>query len=260
MDVVYVALTVSASALWLAAAGAYGATWGLAKPGLRRWGDAWVVAGMLLTLVAGEWLSVSNGPGWAFSRAGLALGLALVMLALRLALGWLHVERVSLLPLLALALGLQAYAWLAVGWDNLPAVPTYWPAWHIGRALVLLLGCAALANALAALAMHLVAERVAAHTANASTALASELSVLHDSALRLAVLGTSLALTLAGFHAWWAYGQPIAGNLAWLIIAWLLLVAGAGGRWLMGSGQRTAFLVLAGALLAALAATLTMTL
>lgn len=259
MGTVYVVLTVLVSALWLAAAGAYGATHYATKPNLRRWGDALVTAGILLTLITGEWLTLSAWPGWAFSRAGLAVGLALVTLALRLALGWTHEERVSWLPLLALALGLQAYAWLAVSWQDVAALPASWPVWYVGRALLLLLSCGALANALAALGMRLVVKHIAARATPDLSAPASDLSALHDSALRQAVVGTSLALSLAGFHAWWSYGQLASASLTWLIIAWLLLVAGAGGRWLTGLRETASLFVLAGALLAALAAFLTIT-
>ena len=218
-----------------------------------------MAAGMLLTLAAGEWLTLGDWPGWAFSRAGLAVGLALVLLALRLALGWRHAERLSRLPLLVLALGLQTYAWLAAGWNDLAALPASWPVWSVGRALALLVGCGGLANALVALGLRLVMERMAARTPTHLSALTSELAVLHDSAMRLAVVATSLALSLDGLRSWWAYGQLASGSLTWLIVAWLLLVAGAGGRWLMGLGERATLVLSAGALVAALMALLTTT-
>jgi hypothetical protein len=256
MDALYVLPSAVALAEWLLACLLYALGWYRAKYVLNRVGDSLAVAGLATALANVAWLAWELSPSLASRPAGLALtksslatGLAASAVVVYAVLAHRRTERLSAFMVLGLGVLFQAYA---VGrlWWGVESVPPalFLPGWAAVRLLTGLVGyaglvvvatCTILSFTLSSLKGRLDADQLSAGIG---------LWTLQWRSLQIALVAVTASLSVGLIYAWWGLGQVMADGLAWALIIWLLLAAGAYGLLQGAAPSRLArvLLVLAG--------------
>jgi len=250
MDAVYALPGAVALVEWLLACLLYALGWYRAKYDLNRVGDSLALAGLATALANVAWLAWELSPGLALTKSSLATGLAASAVAVYAVLAHRRTERLSAFMVLGLGVLFQAYA---VGrlWWGVESVPPalFLPRWAAVHLLTGLVGYGGLVVAATLTILSFMLSRLKGRLDLNQLSAGVGLWTLQWRSLQIALVAVTASLSAGLITTWWGLGQVMADGLAWALITWLLLAAGAYGL-LQGAAPprlARALLVLAGA-------------
>jgi hypothetical protein len=151
---------------------------------------------------------------------------------------------------LGLSMLFQAYAVGRLGW-GVESVPpaVFLPGWAVVRLLTGLVGYGGLVVVATLTILSFTLSRMKGRLDADQLSAGVGLWALQWRSLQIALVAVTFSLSVGLIYAWWGLGQVMADGLAWTLITWLLLAAGAYGLIQGAAPARLAraLLVLAGA-------------
>jgi hypothetical protein len=216
---------------WFSAAALFAVGWYWIKPGLNRFGDGLVVAGLVTAAGGAVWLAWDRSLNQALVRSSLTTGLAVSALVVYVILGHRRAERLSVLSMLIFAIPVQAAAVILMFGSGAEVIlpEPFLPLWMVLRTLTGLAGYGALAVSAMMILLIFALVRVRERLSVDQWAAGLGLRSLEWRAWQIALVALSISVSIGLLRAWWGTGQMLVGGLQWALITWLLVAASAVG-------------------------------
>ncbi len=238
VSVIFAAFGTAAGLSWLAAVGVGALGWLRAQPRPYRLAGLLIWVGLTLALASWAWNTAGSWPAWAPVRAVHASGLAVSALVLVAVLRRRGSESLAWLLVCAFSIVAQGWSACAMWWGGaVDASAAVLPVWMVARDLMGLVGGGALVVAVSAIvARHIVCRIPGRLPAQWKDDIAS-LPSLELASERVALGALTLSLSFDVARSWLGWGDMLRPGTYCLVIAWILLAAGAGG-WMPGTVSR----------------------